>query len=355
MRNLTGALLALTLLGIAAAAPARASFSARKAIWGPSVHGRTSLWPTYHRLGVGIYEDALDWSFVAASRPRDPRNPHDRSYIWPAEVTRSVAQAARYHIRVALELTRAPGWSNGHRRSQWAPLHASDFASFAIAAARRYPSVHLWMIWGEPTRSSNFEPLANVRPGQKLTPSQTRGPHIYAGLLAAAYHALKSVSRKNLVIGGMTFTGGDIRTQQWIENLVLPNGKPPPLDMYGHNPFNYRAPNLANPPSQDGLVDFSDLGRLAGWVDHHFGNGRRIPLFVSEWTIPTRPDHEFRYYVDPALQASWIDDAFSIVDSWPQIYALGWIHLYDNPPMTSGGLLTARGRPKPGYFAFERG
>ena len=29
-------------------------------------------------------------------------------------------------------------------------------------------------------------------------------------LTIAAYHALKSVSRKNLVIGGMTFTGGNI-------------------------------------------------------------------------------------------------------------------------------------------------
>lgn len=348
-------LLALGLLALTAAAPARAHFSARKAIWGPAVHGRTSLWPIYHKLGVGIYEDALDWSFVAARRPRSPRNPRDRTYLWPPAVTRAVAQAARYHIRVALELTRSPRWANGGHRSQWAPLRSRDFADFAVAAARRYPSVHLWMIWGEPTRGANFQPLAKVRPGRKLTPSEARGPHIYAGLLAAAYHALKSVTARNLVIGGMTFTGGDIRTQQWIQNLVLPDGKPPPLDMYGHNPFNFRAPNLSDPPSPDGLVDFSDLGRLAGWVDQYLGHGRRIPLFVSEWTIPTRPDHEFRYFVDPALQASWIGAAFSIVHSWPQIYALGWIHLYDRPPQTNGGLLTARGGAKPGFFAFEQG
>lgn len=353
-RCLAVALLAVILVAFTAA-PAGAHFSARKAIWGPAVHGRTSLWPIYHKLGVGIYEDALDWSFVAARRPQDPRSPRDAAYIWPAEVTRAVAQAARYHIRVALELTRAPEWANGRRPSQWAPLRSRDFADFATAAARRYPSVHLWMIWGEPTRGANFQPLARVRPGRQLTPTQARGPHIYAGLLNAAYHALKSVSHKNLVIGGMSFTGGDIRTRQWIENLVLPDGKPPPLDLYGHNPFNFRAPNLANPSSANGLVDFSDLGRLAGWVDHYLGHGHRIPLFISEWTIPTRPDHEFPYYVDPPLQASWISAAFSIVDSWRQIYALGWIHLYDNPPQTYGGLLTSHGRPKPGFFAFERG
>ncbi len=358
-QKLAAGLLALVATSVAAAAlaaaPAAGHFSARKAIWGPAVHGRKSLWPTYHTLGIGIYEDTLDWSFVAARRPHDPTNPRDPAYLWPAEVTKAVAEAKRYHIRVALMLTRAPRWANGRRRSQWAPLHASEFADFAIAAARRYPSVHLWMIWGEPTRAAAFEPLATVRPGAKLTPAQARGPHIYARILNAAYHALKSVSRKNLVIGGMTFTGGNIDTQQWIENLLLPDGKPPPLDLYGHNPFSYREPNLANPPSPDGQVDFSDLGRLAGLVDHYLGRGRRIPLFLSEWTIPTRPDHEFRYWVDPALQATWIDSAFSIVEHWSQIYALGWIHLYDNPPETYGGLLTARGQPKPGFFAFESG
>ena len=153
----------------------------------------------------------------------------------------------------------------------------------------------------------------------------------------------------------MTFNGGNIDTQQWIENLVLPDGKRPSLDLYGHNPFGYREPNLSDPPSASGHVDFSDLGRLASWVDQYLGHGRRIPLFLSEWSIPTKPDHEFPYWVDPSVQARWIKAAFSILDSWPQIYALGWIHLYDNPPETYGGLLNSRGRPKPGFFAFEAG
>ena len=49
--------------------------------------------------------------------------------------------------------------------------------------------------------------------------------------------------------------------------MRLPNGKPPSLDMYGHNPFSYRAPNLSNPPSRENSIDFSDLGRLANLVD----------------------------------------------------------------------------------------
>jgi len=35
----------------------------------------------------------------------------------------------------------------------------------------------------------------------------------------------------------------------------------------------------------------------------------------------------------------------------PQIYALGWIHLFDKPPIY-GGLEYAGGRPKPAFSVF---
>ena len=38
-----------------------------------------------------------------------------------------------------------------------------------------------------------------------------------------------------------------------------------------------------------------------------------------------------------------------------RIYALGWIHLHDDPPATAGGLLDAHGNEKPGYFAWRNG
>ena len=44
--------------------------------------------------------------------------------------------------------------------------------------------------------------------------------------------------------------------------MRLPDGRPPRLDLYGHNPFSIRAPNLANPPSPGQQIDFSDLARL---------------------------------------------------------------------------------------------
>ncbi len=162
----------------------------------------------------------------------------------------------------------------------------------------------------------------------------------------------------------MTYTTGDISTWQWIRYMRLPNGRPPRLDYYGHNPFSFRRPNLRNPPSCCGIADFSDLGRLGPAVDRNLsqpGKRRRIPLYLTEYNIPTDVDSEFNFHVDRQTQASWIRAALRIVRRSSRIRALAWIHLYDEAPRPDGGLvrhtglLDYRGVPKPGYFAFRAG
>jgi hypothetical protein len=354
-RAVRAAMLLLTILAAVSCTNSRAA--GMKAMWGPAVHDGVSLFPTYRDLGVKIYEEDLNWFEVARPRPHNPRNPNDPAYVWPAKVTQAVAEARRYHIQVALEIIGSPHWANGGKPWVWAPSNPQDYANFAIAAAKRYPSVHLWMIWGEPSRSHNFEPLDPAKPFAKLNVHQRSAPHRYARILDAAYGALKGVNRANMVIGGMTYTTGDISTQQWIENLRLPDGKPPRLDMYGHNPFSFRAPNLSNPPSPDQQIDFSDLGRLAKLVDRYLGRpGNPHPkLFISEWTVPTAVDLEFNFYVESLVQARWITEGLTIAQSLPSVYAVGWIHLYDEPPASHGGLIQTGGAEKPGYSAWKAG
>jgi hypothetical protein len=340
------------------ALPAQARGLPLKAMWGPTVHDGISLFPTYRDLGVTIYQDDLHWDSIALRRPRNPLDPHDPAYVWPAEVTRAVAEAKRYHIQVALQIIGAPAWANGGKPWNWAPSSSGDYASFATAAAKRYPSVHLWMIWGEPSRGHNFEPLVPAQRRAGPLGAHERGaPHRYARILDAAYGALKGVSRANLVIGGMTYTTGEISPQQWIENLRLPDGRAPRLDMYGHNPFGYRDPNLSDPPAGEHNFDFSDLGRLAKLVERYLGwPGNSHPkLFISEWTVPTAIDLEFNFYVDPLVQAKWITDGLHIATQLPSIYAVGWIHLYDEPPTSYGGLIETDGVKKPGYLAWQAG
>ena len=61
---------------------------------------------------------------------------------------------------------------------------------------------------------------------------------------------LKHGSHANVVIGGNTYTAGLIDPQQWLANLKLPDGKAPPMNMYGHNPFSYTVPLFGAKPSR---------------------------------------------------------------------------------------------------------
>jgi hypothetical protein len=180
-----------------------------KLIWGPGrLPNGSSAFPTYDALGVEVFQIQLRWPGVAPTRPANPRDPADPAYRWPADLDYAVSQAKEHGMQVAVLVTHAPGWANGGRRPLWAPLRPADFADFLTAASRRYPSVRRWMIWGEPNRIDRFLPN---RPNSPI------GPRRYAILLDAAYGALKSVSPENIVIGGDTFTGGDVRPQQFIQ------------------------------------------------------------------------------------------------------------------------------------------
>jgi hypothetical protein len=339
-------------LAVMAFSPAGAqAFS--KAIWGSVYRNGVNQFPLYHRLGVGIYETSLNWAQVAPRRPGDGANPRDPAYRWPASMAQAIQQADRYHMQVMIQLIFTPPWANHGHAQNVPPTTPAVYGNFAKAAAREYPSVHLWMAWGEPDRKANFSLTQTVAPGRALTAAQKAAPRMYARLLDCAYGALKAVSRHNLVIGGSTFSSGDIDTQQWIENMRLPNGRPPRMDMYGHNPFTVKNPDFRDPPSPFGEVQFSDLHELGGWIDRYLN--RRIKLFLSEFTIPTQPDQEFNFYVDPDVAAQWVRDALYLSRHWSRIYALGWIHVYDVPPQSYGGLLTAQGTPKPDFYAFQYG
>jgi hypothetical protein len=104
-----------TVANVLAAPSASANFNPRKAIWGPALINGKSAFPTYKRLGVGIYSIAVDWGRVAPSRPADPRDPNDPAYRWPKNIVGWVTEARDNGIQVNIELTHAPAWANGGR------------------------------------------------------------------------------------------------------------------------------------------------------------------------------------------------------------------------------------------------
>ena len=352
--------LVTTVIAAVLAAPASAAQWHKKAIFdAPLHHPETgkSMFPLYKSMGVGIYQMQLNWNEIARTRPAAPTNPSDPAYKWPEGVAFAIRQGRKHGIRVALQAQYTPQWANGGRSRVWRPSKATDFGQFVKAAARKYRRVSHWMIWGEPSRPAQFKPMPRL---------SSKGPRAYAKVLDAAYGALKSVRRSNLVIGGNTFTTGEVPPKKFIQALKLPNGRSPRMDMWGHNPFTKRKPDLRNEPLPYGYADFSDLDTLARWLDRHQRrrNGR-LPIYISEFTAPTdHANYEFDFWVTRETQADWLKAALRITRRWKRIYTLGWIHLYDQPPNgpdgkhgdeVHGGLLDWKGRRKPSFYVYKRG
>jgi hypothetical protein len=296
-------LIVLTAL-LALLAPATAHAAARKAIAGPVELDGASAFPIYRDLGAKIYQATLDWSHVAQLRPDRARDPQDPSYDWPQDLDEAVADAKDRHIQIALTITGAPSWARAKK--------PADYASFAVAAARRYPSVHLWIVWGDAARA--------------FTPGH------YAQLLDAAYGALKAVSKRNLVAGGGSTASG---AAKWIEGLKV-GKRAPRLDLYAHD------------PSSTHRLTASGLRSLDGLVQRRFGAKR---LFLTGYTLPTAGAH----HVSPATQASYLKTALKLAKHAAYVYALGYDGLSDQDHTDGRGLLTAAGAKRPAYAAFKTG
>jgi hypothetical protein len=356
----------LVLCGVASASARTPSL--KKSIWGDVTFQGKSEFPIYRDLGVGIFQMATNWANIAPTRPLDPTNPNDPAYQWPAEVDTAIAEGKKYGIKVMMSLTQSPPWANGQRNPTWAPNDPQDFADFVTAASRRWPAIGHWLIWGEPCRGDNFHPQIGEKAGtfgQPLNAAQKQGPHTYARILDAAYGAIKGVQKSDLVVGGNCFTGTtstlrtDISPLNWMRNLRLPNGKPPRMDLYGHNAISARRPDLKRSQVAPGSADFSDLDLFQTWLDRYIKKGMRI--FLSEWVMPT--DHfgqEVNYYVNRKTAAQWTAAALKITRRTKRIYSFGWLRLRDSPPNASGdeatyGLLEYGGKRKPAYAAFRDG
>jgi hypothetical protein len=347
-------------LGAAAARPARAAPTATmlpgsrrgsmpKLIWGPvTLADGQSAFPIYHQLGVKVFQIDLTWSEVAATRPADPTNPADPAYQWPPQIALAVSQARQYGMKICLLVQTTPAWANGGRADTRGPTDPDDYGRFLTAAAREYASVHLWMIWGEPNRNGNLEPM----------PSNSNvGPRRYALLLNSAYHALKGVSTANLVIGGDTWSFGDVEPASFVRWMRLPDGKPPPLDYYGHNPFSIRFPDISDKPYFPGGRDINDIDTLETELQSTYH--RAVPLWLSEFTVSSgRPNRAFSFAVSRAAQARWVTAAFTLANTQRYVAGMGWFNLADEPPTSAdgltNGLMTWDLKPKPAFYAYQR-
>jgi hypothetical protein len=355
-RRRLGALFVLSLT-VVLALPG-AALATQKAIWGPvRLSDNASAFPIYQRLGVDVLQLQLQWDKVAPTRPANAADPSDPAYRWSqpgcCDLDDALREARKYGIRIAVMLKGTPRWANGGRDPSWAPDAVADYASFVRAAARRYPAVRHWMVWGETDSRLTFQPLPDNSPS---------GPRRYARLLDAAYGQLKAQSRRNIVIGAMTHNLGQVRNSDELRWLRLPDGRLPRMDWWGHNAFSPHYPDLRRGPLAPGRFDFNGLDTFAKQIETLYRRaGRTAPrIWISEFTISSdRANSAFAFYVSRAEQARWITAAYRQVDAHPEWFAgLGWFGLLDGPASdprsVTTGLMTADGTRKPAFYAYSR-
>jgi len=208
------------------------------------------------------------------------------------------------------------------------------------------------MIWGEPNKAERFQPNRVDDP---------IGARTYAPLLDAAYTALKGANRRNNVIGGMTWTGDTVKPPDFVRWMRLPNGRPPRLDWFGHNPFPFRFPDLRKPPLSGGFRDISDLDTLGREIDEAYGRkpGNPVPLWLSEYTIQSeRGSNVFASFVSEQDQARYVTAGFNLSDDLGErVAGIGWLSLLDEPVATGSanfGVLTHALRRKEAFGALYR-
>jgi hypothetical protein len=244
-------------------------------------------------------------------------------------------------MQVVATLVGTPAWANGGRAPRFAPPSGKDFATFAGAAAERYPFIRHWLIWNEPNLRRWLEPTI---PGTYVR-----------RLLNPAYKAIHQANRRALVGGGVTgprANVGGVSPLDWLRGMRRAGAR---LDAYAHHPHPASAYET---PTEGGCfgaecktVTLANLRVLVDAVRRAWGGGKRI--WLSEWGYQTNPPDKF-LGVAPRLQAQYIGEAARLVYRTRQVDMLIQF-LYQDEPQTDrfqSGLLNSRGRAKPGLYAF---
>jgi hypothetical protein len=285
----------------------------------------------FDALGVDVVRFTLRWNEIAAAG-EDPAG-----YDW--STADAVLNGLRAHgLAPVVTLAGTPAWANGGRPPNFAPSSAAPFATFAQAAASRYPWVRYWTIWNEPNQRVNLRPAR---------------PATYVRLLLnPGYAAIHAADPGALVAGGVTAPRAGqsgVSPIAWIRGMRAAHAH---LDAYAHHP--YPAGPFETPFSggcrRCTAITMANLPVLLREVERDFG---AKPVWLTEYGYQTNPPDRL-LGVSPARQAAYIGKAALRAYELPHVTML--IHfLYEDEPAVGAwqsGLVTVAGKAKPALGTF---
>ena len=338
--------------------------------------------------GVDVVRIFALWSRIAPSRRPagfDGADQHAPGYAW-GRLDEAIRRVRGGGLKVMLTVS-GPGplWTSrsparGNPRYKPDP---AEYADFATAVARRYGAdVDRYILWNEPNLPSWLQPQAScVR--RRCTPV---APHLYRGLVRAAYPAIKAADPgAEVLIGAMSSRGHELRARNstlrpmlFLRALGCVSGsyrrlrtgdckgfKPARADGFAFHPHGtLTSPDRAYPNRDD--VNLASLGRLETALDRLQRAGRlrpstrRFNLFLDEYGYQTRPPDRTAG-VSLATQDRWLQRAAYRAWRDPRVRLLTQYQWYDEPLRRAGsafagwqsGLRFVSGRAKPALAHFD--
>ncbi len=325
------------------------------------------FWRDAALLNVGFMRWDLNWKSMAATRPRQPRNPDDPAYNFAA-ADAFVRNAAAHGLqdRVMFTLWATPKWASSLSKTNGSTADMpvlTAWRDYVAACATRYsgtyipagqttplPRVLAWETWNEPNAFFALRP-------QKVK-GKPVSPRNYVKLLNTLKREVdKAVTFRPTFVAGALYKQGGIGLSPiaFMRGMQKAKAK---FDVLSMHPYN-NTPRLG---LQDGLgqsttnPNFIGVGNFQTFIT--MSNkifGQKHPIWVTEfgWQTP-RPDKN-QYVASKAQQARFVYQSIMRFKQLPQVERMTWFLIKDDPPTTTGGtrwtsgLRNFDGSKKPSY------
>ncbi len=282
------------------------------------------------------------------------------------KVLRNVAAAASLNgVRVYVSVYHA-----GSRTTPLTPEARTQFATYAAALVRAFPSFRDVIVGNEPNLNRFWLPQYGPDGSNAAAPA-------YLELLAEVYDALKAVSPAVTVYGGALAPRGSDRPgttrdthspTAFIKDLgsaYRASGRTAPvMDVFAHHPYadnSSQSPDFGHPRSTTiGVADYPKLvALLAAAFDGTAQAGSTLPILYDEFGVESQipPDKASLYTgaepattkpVNAATQAAYYRRALQLSFCQANVIGVLFFHSHDEPALTGwqSGVLYADGTPK---------